>query len=199
VLTGEAELAPVFALDAAPAALRGVVTAALGAGGLWQQMGWTGVVTMPSAVSAVSEPGFWDWMAGAIRHHGANGTVALAVEASLFARDPARGAFAVARAMMDGYFLTVRVNAPEELDALASAAACNVLCCPAAWLDADRRSMDRVYEFASRMSAEIGVHGVHDASVLGRLARQSVRRAQGPAVGRPASAAETYDTHLAKH
>ncbi len=39
--------------------------------------------------------------------------------------------------------------------------------------------------------------GVDDAAMLGKLARSGVRRAQGLVIGRAASAAETYDTHLA--
>jgi len=49
----------------------------------------------------------------------------------------------------------------------------------------------------SRVGAEIGVSGVDDAAMLGKLVRSGVRRAQGLVIGRPASAAETYDTHLA--
>ncbi len=197
VLCGDPELAPIYEMTAAPAVMRSVVTAALSAGGLWQQMGWNGVLTMPPGLAAINDPSLWDWMSATVRKHGANGTMAIAVEGALFVKDPARGAFAVARAMMDGYFLVVRVENPEELPALHALAACSVISCPARWLTELPAAMERVYDFASRMSAEIGVHGVDDPAMLGRLARRSIRRAQGPAVGRPASAAETYDTHLA--
>ncbi|MHB8839355.1 MAG: response regulator [Gemmatimonadaceae bacterium] len=197
VVSGDAALGDIFDMPAAPAVMRSIVTAALNAGGLWQQMGWNGVVTMPAGLAAIRDGGFWDWMSDTVRTHGANGTLAVTVDGALFARDPARGAFAVARAMMDGYFLVVRVQEPDEVRALNALAACSVITCPVRWLAEAPAAMERVYEFASRMSAEIGVHGVEDAAMLGRLARASVRRAQGPAVGRPASAAETYDTHLA--
>jgi CheY-like chemotaxis protein len=197
VLSGDDELAGVYDLPTAPAVMRALVNAALNAGGLWTQMGWSGVITMPAGLALVRDPEFWDWMAATIREHGANGTVALAVDGALFARDAARGAFAVARSMMDGYYLIARVREPAELDALRPMAACNVITCPASWLDGDKAAMKKVYDFASRMGAEIGVSDVEDATMLGKLAAAGVRRAQGFAVGRPGSAAETYDTHLA--
>ena len=128
---------------------------------------------------------------------GANGTVSLAVTGALFVTDPARASFAVARAMMDGYHVSIRVQEPAELDALAALAAANVVTCPASWVDGDASAMNRVYALVSRIGAEIGVSGVDEAAVLGKLARAGVRRAQGNIIGRPASAAETYDTHLA--
>jgi CheY-like chemotaxis protein len=196
VLSGDEELAGVFDLPCAPAVMRALVSAALNAGGLWTQMGWSGVITMPAGLAMIRESDFWDWMAGTVKDHGANGTVALAVDGEMFARDMARGAFAVARAMMDGYYLIARVRSPSELDALRSLAACNVVTCPVSWLHDDKAAMKKVYDFASRMGAEIGVCDVDDAAILGKLAAAGVRRAQGFAVGRPASAAETYDTHL---
>ena len=98
---------------------------------------------------------------------------------------------------MDGYHVSIRVQEPAELDALAALAAANVVTCPASWVDGDASAMNRVYALVSRIGAEIGVSGVDEAAVLGKLARAGVRRAQGNIIGRPASAAETYDTHLA--
>jgi len=196
-MSGDQELAPVLDLPAAGSVMRALVTAALNAGGLWTQMGWSGVITMPTGLASIRDAAFWDWMSATVKKHGANGTVAVAVDGGLFAADPARGAFAVARAMMDGYYLVVRVVDARHLDALRALAACNVVTCPAAWVEGDATAMQRVYDFAGRMGAEIGVSGVDNAALLGKLAAAGVRRASGFAIGRPASAAETYDTHLA--
>lgn len=197
VMMGEADLAPVLTLPSAPSILRAVVASALNAGGLWRQMGWTGLITMPADLAATADAESWDWLAAAIKKQGANGTVSLAVTGALFVAEPARAAFAVARAMMDGYHVTVRVQEPGELDALASLAAANVVTCPVGWVEAHANAISRVHVLASRIGAEIGVAGVDDAALLGKLARSGVRRAQGDVIGRAASAAETYDTHLA--
>lgn len=197
VLMGEAALAPVLALPSAPSILRAVVASALNAGGLWRQMGWAGLITMPEGLAATQDAESWDWLAATIKQQGANGTVSLAVSGGLFVSEPARAAFAVARAMMDGYHVTIRLQEPEELDALASLAAANVVTCPVGWVGTQAPAISRVHVLASRIGAEIGVCGVDDAALLGQLARSGVRRAQGDVIGRAASAAETYDTHLA--
>lgn len=197
VMMGEAELATVLALPSAPSILRAVVASALNAGGLWRQMGWTGLITMPADLAATADAESWDWLAAAIKKQGAHGTVSLAVTGALFVAEPARAAFAVARAMMDGYHVTVRLQEPAELDALSSLAAANVVTCPVGWVEAHANAISRVHVLASRIGAEIGVSGVDDAALLGKLARSGVRRAQGAVIGRAASAAETYDTHLA--
>jgi len=197
VMMGETDLAPALALSTGPSVMRAVVAAALNAGGLWRQMGWAGLLTMPASLAATQDAESWDWLATSIKKHGANGTVSLAVTGALFVTDPARASFAVARAMMDGYHVSIRVQEPAELDALAALAAANVVTCPASWVDGDASAMNRVYALVSRIGAEIGVSGVDEAAVLGKLARAGVRRAQGNIIGRPASAAETYDTHLA--
>ncbi len=197
VMMGETDLAPVLALSTGPSVMRAVVAAAFNAGGLWRQMGWAGLLTMPASLAATQDAESWDWLATSIKKQGANGTVSLAVTGALFVADPARAAFAVARAMMDGYHVSIRVQEPAELDALTALAAANVVTCPAHWVDGNASAMNRVYALVSRIGAEIGVSGVDDAAVLGTLARAGVRRAQGNVIGRPASAAETYDTHLA--
>lgn len=197
VMMGEADLAPVLTLPSAPSILRAVVASALNAGGLWRQLGWTGLITMPADLAATADAESWDWLAAAIKKQGAHGTVSLAVTGALFVAEPARAAFAVARAMMDGHHVTVRVQEPGELDALASLAAANVVTCPVSWVEAHAHAISRVHVLASRIGAEIGVTGVDDAALLGKLARSGVRRAQGDVIGRAASAAETYDTHLA--
>ncbi|MBI2407434.1 MAG: response regulator [Gemmatimonadetes bacterium] len=198
ITMGDDELASVIDLPEGPGVMRAVVHAAVNAGSLWQQMGWNGMLTLPSGLARVRDEALWDWIPSLIKDHGANGTVALAVDGSLFATDPGCGAFAVARAMMDGYYVIARVQQPSELDALRLIAACHVVTCPADWIDGNPAAMKKVADFASRMGAEIGVHGVSDAGLLGRLANVGVRRAQGDAIGRPASAAETYDLHLAR-
>ncbi|MFA6165268.1 MAG: response regulator [Gemmatimonadaceae bacterium] len=197
VMMGEADLAPALALPTGPAVMRAVVAAALNAGGLWRQMGWAGLMTMPASLAATQDAESWDWLAAAIKKQGANGTVSLAVSGALFVVDPARASFSVARAMMDGYHVSVRVQEPAELDALSALAAANVVTCPVSWVEGNASAMSRVYALVSRIGAEIGVSGVDDAALLGKLARAGVRRAQGNVIGRPASAAETYDTHLA--
>lgn len=197
VMMGEAELAPVLALPTAPSIMRAVVASALNAGGLWRQMGWAGLVTMPASLAATQDAETWDWLAAAIKKHGANGTVSLAVTGALFVAEPARAAFAVARAMMDGYHVSIRLQEPAELDALMSLAAANVVTCPVDWVEEHASAISRVHVLASRIGAEIGVSDVDDAALLGKLARSGVRRAQGNVIGRAASAAETYDTHLA--
>ncbi|MDQ8154502.1 MAG: response regulator [Gemmatimonadota bacterium] len=203
VLMGDAELAPVLALPAAAAVERSIVQGALSAGGLWRQMGWDGVVTLPPGMAFVSDQSLWNDMPLMIRKHGASGSVALALDASLLVRDAARGALAAARALMDGYHVDVRLHEVADCDALMHVAACSVVTCPAAWVvaegaAAERAALRRVQDFAARMGAELGVSGVDDATLLGRLASAGVRRAQGSAVGRSATAAETYDTHLAR-
>lgn len=197
VMLGEDAFAPVLALPKGPSVMRAVVTAALNAGALWRQMGWNGLLTMPVGVAATQDAEFWDWLASAIKKQGASGTVSLAVTGALFVAEPARAAFAVARAMMDGYHVCVRVQESAELDALTALAAANVVTCPVAWVEGNAHAMDKVHALVSRVGAEIGVSGVDDATLLGTLARSGVRRAQGNVIGRPASAAETYDTHLA--
>lgn len=197
VMVGEADLAPVLALPAGPSVMRAVVAAALNAGGLWRQMGWAGLLTMPAGLAATQDAESWDWLAAAIKRHGASGTVSLTVNGALFISDPARAAFAVARAMMDGYHVCICVQEAAELDALTALAAANVVTCPASWVEGNASAINRMYALASRIGAEIGVSGVDDAALLGKLARSGVRRAQGKVIGRPASAAETYDTHLA--
>lgn len=197
VMLGEADLAPVLALPAGPSVMRAVVAAALNAGALWRQMGWTGLLTMPVGVAASQDAEFWDWLVAAVKKQGAGGSVSLAVPAALFVAEPARAAFAVARAMMDGYHVCIRVQESAELDALTALAAANVVTCPVTWVEGDAHAMDKVHALVSRVGAEIGVSGVDDAASLGQLARSGVRRAQGNAIGRPASAAETYDSHLA--
>lgn len=197
ILVGDAELAPVMELPAAGSAMKAIVTAALGAGGLWRQMGWSGMIALPPSLATVRDSALWDWLPPAVKKNGANGTVALSVNAALFAKDAARAAFAVARAMMDGYYLTLRLNDQKELDSLKLLAACNVVVCPVGWVDGDAEAMRRVHDFAARMGADVGVSGVDNAALMGRLAGAGVRRAQGYAIGRPATAAETYDTHLA--
>jgi CheY-like chemotaxis protein len=195
---GDDDLDFLNGLPSAAAAMRAIVLAALDASGLWTQLGWNGVITLPPGVSMLHDAAYWDWLAGAVRHHGANGTIAISLNAAQFAAEPARGAFAVARAMVDGYYVSLRVQEPAELDALKKLAACHVVTCPVSWLDANASAMRALHDFASRMGAEIGVSGVDDAAVLGRLTGAGVRRAQGAAVGRPATAAETYDAHLAR-
>jgi EAL domain-containing protein (putative c-di-GMP-specific phosphodiesterase class I) len=195
---GDPEFAPVIDLPAGPSVMRAVVHAAVNAGSLWQQMGWNGMLTLPTGLARVRDEALWDWIPVLIKDHGANGTVALAVDGALFATDPGCGAFAVARAMMDGYYVIARVHQPSEIDALRLIAACHVVTCPADWLQGNPAAMKKVTEFASRMGAEIGVRGVADAAQLERLASAGIRRAQGDAVGRPASAAETYDLYLAR-
>lgn len=197
VMVGEADLAPVLALPTGPSVMRAVVAAALNAGGLWRQMGWAGLLTMPAGFTATQDAESWDWLAAAIKRHGASGTLSLTVAGALFVTDPARAAFAVARAMMDGYHVCIRVQEPEELDALSALAAANVVTCPGSWLEEQASAMSEMYALASRVAAEIGVNGVDDAALLGKLARAGIRRAQGNIIGRPASAAETYDSHLA--
>jgi EAL domain-containing protein (putative c-di-GMP-specific phosphodiesterase class I) len=197
VMMGESDLAPVLALPSGPSVMRAVVTAALNAGGLWRQMGWAGLVTMPTALAATQDAESWDWLAAAIKRQGAGGTVSLAVAGALFVSDPARASFAVARAMMDGYHVSIRLEEPAELDALTSLAAANVVTCPVSWVEGNVSAMSRVYALVSRIGSEIGVSGVDDAALLGKLARAGIRRAQGIVIGRPASAAETYDSHLA--
>jgi CheY-like chemotaxis protein len=197
VLLGEDEFAPVFALPAGPAVMRAVVAAALNAGALWRQMGWTGLLTLPVGVAATQDGEFWDWFATAIKKQGAGGSVSVAVSGALFMHEPARASFAVARAMMDGYHVGIRIQDASELDALTALAAANVVTCPVAWVDGNAKIMQHVHALASRVEAELGVSGVDDAAMLGKLARSGVRRAQGLVIGRPASAAETYDTHLA--
>jgi CheY-like chemotaxis protein len=197
VIMGEADLAPVLALPSGPAVMRAVVAAAFNAGGLWRQMGWTGLLTLPVGVAATQDADLWDWLAAAIKKQGAAGTVSLTVTGALFVAEPARAAFAVARAMMDGYHVSVRVQESTELDALSALAAANVVTCPVSWVEGNTSAMDGVYALVSRIGAEIGVSGVDDAALLGKLARAGIRRAQGNVIGRPASAAETYDTHLA--
>jgi EAL domain-containing protein (putative c-di-GMP-specific phosphodiesterase class I) len=196
-LSGDQELTPVLDLPAAGSVMRALVSAALNAGGLWTQMGWNGVITMPTGLATIRDAALWDWMSATVKQHGANGTVAVAVDGGLFAADAARGAFAVARATMDGYYLVARVQDARQLDALRAMAACNVVTCPAEWVEGDAAAMQKVYDFASRMGAEIGVSGVNNAALLGKLAAAGIRRASGTAIGRPGSAAETYDTHLA--
>lgn len=197
VLLGEVDFAPVFVLPAGPAVVRAVVTAALNAGALWRQMGWAGLLTMPVGVAATQDGDFWDWFAAAIKKQGAGGSVSVAVSGSLFVDEPARASFAVARAMMDGYHVGIRVQDAAELDALTALAAANVVTCPVAWVEGNAKAMQQVHALVSRVGAELGVSGVDDAAMLGKLARSGVRRAQGLVIGRPASAAETYDTHLA--
>lgn len=197
VIMGEADLAPVLALPTGPAVMRAVVAAALSAGGLWRQMGWAGLMTMPASLAATQDAESWDWLAASIKRQGANGTVSLAVAGALFVADPARASFAVARAMMDGYHVSVRVQEPEELDALSALAAAHVVTCPVRWVEGNASAIKSVYALVSRIGAEIGVNGVDDAAQLGKLSRAGVRRAQGNVIGRPASAAETYDSHLA--
>jgi EAL domain-containing protein (putative c-di-GMP-specific phosphodiesterase class I) len=197
VMMGEADLAPALALPTGPSVMRAVIAAALNAGGLWRQMGWAGLITMPASFAATQDAESWDWLAAAIKKQGAHGTVSLAVTGALFVSHPARAAFAVARAMMDGYHVSVRVQEPAELDALTALAAANVVKCPVSWVEANASAMNKMYALVSRIGAEIGVSGVDDAAQLGKLARAGVRRAQGNVIGRPASAAETYDSHLA--
>lgn len=197
VLMGDADFAPVLALPTGPAAMRAVVVAALNAGGLWRQMGWAGLVTMPAGLAATQDAESWDWLAASIKKQGANGTVSLAVAGALFVADPARASFAVARAMMDGHHVGIHVQEPAELDALGALAACNVVTCPVSWVEGDASAMKKMYALVSRVGSEIGVSGVDDAALLGKLARAGIRRAQGSVIGRPASAAETYDAHLA--
>ena len=197
VMMGEADLAPVLAPPTGASVMRAVVEAAFNAGGLWRQMGWAGLVTMPAGLAATMDAESWDWLAAAIKRQGAGGTVSLTVTGALFVADPARAAFAVARAMMDGYHVSIRVQEPAELDALSALAAANVVTCPVTWVEGNESAMNRVYALVSRIGSEIGVTGVDDAAQLGKLARAGIRRAQGNVIGRPASAAETYDTHLA--
>ena len=196
IKVGDDELAPLMDLPAAPAVMKALIQTSLSAGGLWRQMGWSGMLTLPSGLATIRDTALWDWLPPTVRSNGANGTVALGIDGGLFARDAARGAFAVARAMMDKYFINVRIKAPAELDALKMLAACNVVTCPVSWVDGQPEVMRKVRDFAARMGADIGVSGVDTAAQLGQLAGAGVRLAQGYAIGRAASAAETYDSHL---
>lgn len=197
IKVGDEELEFLLELPAAPAVMRSLIQSSLAAGGLWRQMGWSGMLTLPSGLATVRDSALWDWLPQTVRKNGANGTVALGIDAAIFARDPARGAFGVARAMMDKYFVNVRLRLPADLDGLKMLAACNVVTCPVEWVEGEPAAMRRVRDFAARFGADVGVSGVDSAAQLARLAGAGIRLAQGYAIGRPASAAETYDSHLA--
>ena len=197
MLTGEEALAPVEALEPAPAVARAVIQGALSGGALWRQLGWRGTVTIPLGLGALRDEGLLDWLQAHARTSGmTGGGLAVSISARTFAADTPRASFALARALMHGYPITVHLRLRGDLDALDLLTTCSVITCPAAWVTVEPALMRRVRELATRLQAEIGVTDLDNAQLLGTLHDAGVHFAQGPAVGRPASAAETYDAHL---
>ena len=196
VLMGEEALAAVDALECAPAVLRAVIQGALAGGGLWRQLGWRGSLVIPLGVGALRDEELLDWLQARARASGMTGDLAISITVDAFAKDAPRATLALARAMMHGYPVTVQLREPADLDALALVTSCSVVSCPASWALGEPALMQRVREFATRMQADIGVTDLQQSQELGSLHEHGVRLAQGPAFGRPASAAETYDAHL---
>jgi len=198
VLTGEDALTAVDLLESAPAVARAVMHGALSGGALWRQLGWRGTVTIPLSVGALRDEGLLDWLQSHARTSGmTGGGLAVSIAARAFAADAPRASFAFARALMHGYPLTVHLRLRGDLDSLGLLTSCSVITCPALWVTTEPVLMRRVRELADRLHADVGVTDLDNAQLLGSLHEAGVRFAQGPAVGREASAAETYDSNLA--
>ena len=197
MLVGDEALASVDALESAPAVARAVMQGALSGGALWRQLGWRGTVTIPLGIGALRDEDLLDWLQSHARSSGmTGGGLAISIAAKAFAVDAPRAAFALARALMHGYPITVHVRLRGDLDVLGLLTSCNVITCPASWVTVEPALMRRVRELADRLHADVGVTDLDNAQLLGNLHDADVRYAQGPAVGRAASAAETYDSHL---
>ncbi len=197
VLMGDAAMAPINELDAAPAVARAVIQGALSGGGLWRQLGWRGTIIVPLTAGSLRDETLLDWLKERVRMSGMAGGLTIALDADDFIKDPARAALALARAMMNGFPVCVQLRSPADIEALAMVTSCAIVTCPAAWTSTEGGLMQRLREFAGANQATIGVTQVADAGILGQLHDAGIRYAQGPAVGRAASAAETYDSHLA--
>ncbi len=198
-LFGDEALAAADQADATGAAARAVIDAALSGGALWQQLDWHGSLVIPLSATALRDEKLVDWIESRARSNGLLGSaVAVSINASAFTDDAPHASLALARALMHGYLVTIHVRTPADLDALTRVSSCNLVTCPAAWLHAEPGALQRLRDIAAKLRADLGVTGVDDAQVLGRLGEARVRFAQGSAVGQAASAAETYDLHLAR-
>ena len=196
-LMGTERLGPMLQPDAEAAMARAVAQSALASGGLWRQMGWRGHIVIPLGSALLRSDDFWPALSEAIKKNGVTGTTGCVIPGSAFTTDGPRAAFAIARAAMDGVGMTIRVTRAADLDAIGVVAACNVVTCPAGWVDGQPDALNSLRDIAGRIGATVGVTGVTDAAMLAKLGTAGIRRAQGPAIGLPASAADTYEAHLA--
>jgi hypothetical protein len=142
------------------------------------------------------DEGLLDWLQAHARTSGMGGGLAVSLAARAFVADAARASLALARALMHGYPVTVHLNLRQDLEALGLLSSCNGITFPANWVTAEPALAQRVRDEAGQLQAELGVTGLDNAQMLGTLHDAGVRYAQGPAVGRPASATETWDAHL---
>jgi CheY-like chemotaxis protein len=197
VRTGADEVNGALHADAVAPVARAVIQSALATGGLWRQMGWKGGLALPIERVLLADDEFWTWLPSMVKKNGVTGSVSIVLNAELFAQEPARAAFALARSAMDGVTTTIRVRHGDDLAGLAQVASCNVLTCPVEWVDSQPVAMKYMRDLASRMGAAIGATGVSESAALTRLGSAGVRRAQGSAVGPAASSTDTYDSHLA--
>ncbi|MCX5760310.1 MAG: response regulator [Gemmatimonadetes bacterium] len=196
ILMGPDALAAVDALPAAPAVTRQVIQGALMGGALWRQLGWQGTIVVPLGLGALQDEGLLDWIQAKAKASGmAGGGLAVSLDAGAFAQDAARASYALARALLHGYPVTVHLRNATDLTALNLLTSCNTVTCPDTWV-AVPDLFKRVVALARRVQADIGVTGLDNAQQLAALHDEKIHTAQGPGVGKPASAAETFDSHL---
>jgi hypothetical protein len=196
--TGTESLAQVVDRAAMPAVSRAVLLGAFASGGLWKQMRWQGSIAVP-VDDLLGVPDFWAALPELARKNGVNGTISLVISANRFSDNLAAAAFAIARAAMDGFSVTIRVTDAAGFDGLTRAATCSVVSFPAEWVESQPVAMKHLNDYAGTSRAILQASGVSDSGLLARLGAAGVRRATGPVIGNVASPADTYDSHLAIH
>ena len=195
-LMGLNALAPVNRLAAAPEAAKQVVRDAMLGAALWRQMGWRGTVIVPLGLGALRDESLLDWIHAQARINGISGHVfAIALEGAAFTEDAGTAAFALARALMNEFAVIVHLRTPEDLAAMNLLTTSSTITCPASWVS-DPVLLHRVHECASRTRAVVGVTNVDEARLFDAMHEARIHLVQGTAVGEPAGAAETYETHL---
>ncbi len=194
--TGAADVNASLDADAIAPVARAVILSALATGGLWRQMGWKGEITIPLERALLDDAEFWTWLPSMIVKNGVTGSVAVQLDAALVAEEPQRAAFALARCAMDGMATSIRVRESGELASLDRVAVAAALSCPAEWVESRPAEMTQLRSVANRLRAAIGVTGVTDGALVGRIGGAGIRRAQGPAIGTAASQADIYAAHL---
>jgi CheY-like chemotaxis protein len=122
--TGRESLQQVIDPAAMPAVCRAVVASAFATGGLWKQMQWPGTLVV-DVDDLLGVPDFWSGLFEFAKKNGVNGAVSLGISGERFAADKAGAAFALARAAMDGFQVTLQVNDAAAFEGFTAAASCN--------------------------------------------------------------------------